>query len=71
MILKKYPEISRQSFLSFGYEEIQKYLNGEMTLERALEINQQRNRKYVKRQLTWWRGREDVLWIDGGGKFEL
>lgn len=65
MILKKYPNISRQSYLSFGYEEIQKYLDGEMTLERALEINQQRNRKYVKRQLTWWRGREDVLWIDG------
>lgn len=64
-ILKKYPKMSRQSFLSFGYEEIQKYLNGEVSLAHALEVNQQRNRNYVKRQLTWWRGREDVLWIDG------
>jgi len=62
-ILKKYPNITKSALTSFGYLEIQKSLSGEITLERALELNKQRNRKYAKRQLTWWRGREDVNWL--------
>ena len=50
--------------MSFGYLEIKDYLEKKITLERCIEINQQRNRKYAKRQRTWWRGREDVLWLD-------
>ncbi len=75
-LLKKYGEplnspeiledkkISRNAFMSFGYLEIKDYLDGKITLERCIEINQQRNRKYAKRQRTWWRGREDVFWLD-------
>lgn len=62
-ITKKYPAITRSAWTSFGYQEVQAYLAGEMTYEQALTLNQKRNRNYAKRQLTWWRGREDVHWI--------
>jgi len=61
--MKKY-EPSPNTLTSFGYLEIADYLAGKITLEKALEINQQRNRNYAKRQLTWWRGRKDIHWID-------
>jgi len=63
-IIEQY-SCTRSMFTSFGYLEISKYLNGEISREKALELNQQRNRKYAKRQLTWWRGREDVHWVRG------
>ncbi len=61
MIMKKY-SLSPNTYTSFGYKEINEYLQGKITYKRALEINQQRNRNYAKRQLTWWRGRNDVIW---------
>ncbi len=60
-IMKKY-KLSPNVYTSFGYLEINEYLQGKITYERALEINQQRNRNYAKKQLTWWRGRNDVIW---------
>jgi tRNA dimethylallyltransferase len=64
-VLKKYPHITKSAFTSFGYQEIEQFLAGKISQEKALEINQQRNRNYVKKQLTWWRGRDDVCWVDG------
>lgn len=61
-ILAKY-KCAPNTYTSFGYQEIQDYLDGNTSYEKALEISQQRNRNYAKRQLTWWRGREDVLWL--------
>lgn len=63
-ILKKYT-LSRSALTSFGYREIKDFLDGRIDREEALRRNQKRNRNYAKRQLTWWRGREDVIWVDG------
>jgi tRNA dimethylallyltransferase len=63
-ILKKYT-LSRSALTSFGYREIQDFLDGRISRAEALAANQKRNRNYAKRQLTWWRGREDVLWVRG------
>lgn len=63
-ILKRY-EPSRSAFTSFGYQEVQKYLDLEWSLDEAIAANQKRNRNYAKRQLTWWRGRKDVIWVEG------
>ena len=65
LITKKYPAITRSAWTSFGYQEVQAYLAGEITYDEALALNQKRNRNYAKRQLTWWRGREDVSWVQG------
>jgi tRNA dimethylallyltransferase len=58
------PKFSASALTSFGYQELIPYIKGQRTYEEVLANNQQRNRKYAKRQLTWWRGREDVIWID-------
>lgn len=63
-ILNKY-DITKSALTSFGYLEIRDYLDGKISYDEALVLNQKRNRNYAKRQLTWWRGREDVLWVDG------
>ncbi len=60
-MLKK--SVSRSTLTSFGYQEIAAFLEGKISKEKALELNQKRNRNYAKRQLTWWRGREDILWV--------
>ena len=56
--------LSRSTLTSFGYQEIAAWIEGKTTQEEALLLNQKRNRNYAKRQLTWWRGREDIQWID-------
>ena len=38
-----------------GYREFAAHLRGETTLEQALEAARQETRRYVKRQLTWFR----------------
>jgi len=63
-IMKKYPKVTRSAFTSFGYQEIRDYLAGDLSYDEALALNQKRNRNYAKRQLTWWRGRTDVNWLE-------
>ena len=48
---------------AIGYKEMFGYLNGEEDLELAIEKIQQGSRRYAKRQLTWFRRNENVLWI--------
>ena len=40
-----------------GYKELLRYMRGEWTLERAVEMIKQNSRHYAKRQMTWWRSR--------------
>lgn len=40
---------------TIGYQEILSYLDGEITLDEALEKLKQHSRNYAKRQLTWFR----------------
>lgn len=49
---------------TFGYAEILSYLRGELSLQDAADHIQQQTRRYAKRQLTWFRNREDIHWID-------
>ncbi len=36
-----------------GYKEIVKYLEGEYSLDEAIEIIKRDSRRYAKRQITW------------------
>ncbi|HEY2847900.1 MAG TPA: hypothetical protein VGI80_08780, partial [Pyrinomonadaceae bacterium] len=50
-----------------AYRRVCEYLRGERTLESAMERSKQDVRNYVKRQLTWFRKEQDVVWLDGWG----
>jgi tRNA dimethylallyltransferase len=45
---------------TIGYQEILTYLDGEATLDEALEKLKQHSRNYAKRQLTWFRKNPDL-----------
>lgn len=47
-----------------GYSELFKYLNGEWTLDFAVSEIKKNSRRYAKRQLTWFRKKEDIIWLD-------
>jgi tRNA dimethylallyltransferase len=47
-----------------GYSEIFKYLNGEWTLDQAIDKIKQNTRNFAKRQLTWFRKNEGIIWFD-------
>lgn len=52
------------SMQGLGYKEILDYLNGEITLERALYLIKRDTRHFAKRQLTWFRREKTVTWIN-------
>lgn len=52
------------SMQGIGYKEIVKYLEGEYTLEEAVEIIKRDSRRYAKRQITWFKRYEDSKWFD-------
>lgn len=47
---------------TIGYQEIISYLDGELTLDDAIDTLKQNTRRYAKRQLTWFRKNEDINW---------
>lgn len=53
-LLKKHGRI-KNFVCTIGYKEILSYLDGERTLEEAVELLKQNTRRYAKRQLTWFR----------------
>ncbi len=53
-LLKKHGRI-KNFVCTIGYQEILSYLDGECSLEEALDKLKQHSRNYAKRQLTWFR----------------
>ena len=54
---------SLQALNTVGYKEVFDYLEGKHDKERAVELIKRNTRRYAKRQLTWFRGIEDAIWI--------
>ena len=52
------------SMQGLGYKEIYSYLQNEMTLSEAIYILKRDTRHFAKRQLTWFKREQDVVWVD-------
>ena len=48
---------------AIGYKELKPYLDGEMSLDEAVERLKQVTRNYAKRQMTWFKKDEYINWI--------
>ncbi len=55
------------SMQALGYRQLFRYLNGERTLEEAVEDIKKETRHFAKRQMTWYRRERDVIFIDKTG----
>ncbi|BAQ10599.1 tRNA delta(2)-isopentenylpyrophosphate [Bacillus sp. OxB-1] len=53
-----------QSVQAIGYKELYSYLEGETTLEAAVEAIKKNTRNYAKRQLTYFRNKMEIAWFD-------
>lgn len=52
------------SMQGLGYKEILAYLDGECTLEEAIEILKRDTRHFAKRQITWFKREREVIWMN-------
>jgi len=53
-----------QAMKAIGYKEVIPLLRGEVSEAETLSLLKLNTRHYAKRQLTWMRREEDVLWVD-------
>lgn len=48
---------------AIGIKELRPYFSGEATLDDCIENIKMQTRRYAKRQLTWFRKRDDINWV--------
>jgi len=54
-----------------GYKELYDFLDGKITLERAIELIKRDTRRFAKRQFTWFRRDERIKWFDVNSASDL
>lgn len=59
-------DASLVSMQALGYKQLLAYLDGEYSLEEAVYRIKRDTRHFAKRQLTWFRREEDVIFFDKG-----
>jgi len=59
------------SFKAIGYRQIADFLDGKCSLESAVADTRLQSRHYAKRQLTWFRTKEDLVWLEGAPDWEM
>lgn len=52
------------SMQGLGYKELLAYLDGECSLEEAVAIIKRDTRHFAKRQITWFKREQDVIWLN-------
>lgn len=54
-----------------GYKELFKYLDGEWTIDEAIERIQGNTRKYARKQLTWFKKDAEIRWFSPDNPKEI
>lgn len=49
---------------SIGYKELFSYFDGQRSFDEAVEEIKRNTRRYAKRQLTWFKRNENIIWLD-------
>ena len=56
------------SLNTVGYKETIALINNQLTKTEAVEMIKQNTRHYAKRQMTWFRKNEKIIWLNGNQK---
>ncbi|HYN63736.1 MAG TPA: tRNA (adenosine(37)-N6)-dimethylallyltransferase MiaA, partial [Candidatus Limnocylindrales bacterium] len=51
-----------------GYREALRVLAGEWSVEQAVEVTARHTRQYAKRQMTWFRRDQRIVWLPAGDR---
>lgn len=52
-----------QGLRAVGYREFVRHLQGELTLDEAVDLAKRNSRRFAKRQLTWFRSDDEIQWF--------
>lgn len=63
-LYNKYGEKLTTAMQGIGYKEVVEYLKGNLTKEEMIEKIKMETRRYAKRQLTWFRKIENIVWLN-------
>jgi tRNA dimethylallyltransferase len=55
---------SLPAFSAIGYREAWGVIDGQLTLEAAIELDAKRNVSFARRQRTWFRAEPGITWLD-------
>ncbi|MGB5392897.1 MAG: tRNA (adenosine(37)-N6)-dimethylallyltransferase MiaA [Lutimonas sp.] len=61
---KLFPYKNLNALQTVGYKELFSYFDGEINLEFAIEEIKKNTRRFAKRQFTWFKKDEEILWFD-------
>ena len=61
---KAYPNKNLNALQTVGYRELFDYFEEKITLEFAIEEIKKNTRRFAKRQLTWFKRKENTKWFD-------
>ena len=67
-LLRQCPE--RTAMQAIGYKELAMYLNKEIDKDEAIRLIRRNTRRYAKRQFTWFKKEEEIIWVDVTGIYE-
>jgi tRNA dimethylallyltransferase len=62
-LLKSGVEETSPSFRALGYKHVLRYLKKELSIEEAIDLTKKDTRHYAKRQMTWFKKMEGILWF--------
>ncbi|MGY8918758.1 MAG: tRNA (adenosine(37)-N6)-dimethylallyltransferase MiaA [Flavobacteriales bacterium] len=66
--LMKYKHLN--SLNTIGYKEIFRYLNGDISLEFAINEIKKNSRRFAKRQITWFKSNNNIIWFNQNYKID-
>ena len=58
-----YPNKKLNALQTLGYRELFDFFEGKISKEKAFESIKQNSRHYAKRQLTWFKKDEEIVWL--------
>jgi len=69
MLLDKYDSFPT-AMQGLGYKEVKEYLDGKISYDDMVEKIKQESRRYAKRQMTWFRRNDGIIWLDGNNSID-
>jgi tRNA dimethylallyltransferase len=61
---KVYPMRHYNSLNTVGYKELFEYIDGNISLDEAITKIQSNTRKYMRKQVTWFKRDQDIKWFN-------
>ncbi|MCP4726636.1 MAG: tRNA (adenosine(37)-N6)-dimethylallyltransferase MiaA [bacterium] len=64
--------LENNSMQTYGYQEVFQHLEGQIGYDDMIELIKKRTRNFAKRQLTWFKKMDGIVWLDATkGKEEI